>query len=169
MRADNVVYFRRHQRRAPRLWTANAPALAALVIVLGLTPLNEPRAPGPLPLPKVLQGGKAWRGSGPSGKPATSAKPMRRISGRASRVYDGDTIAIGGVPVRFAKLDCAEAGTSRGNAATRRMAQLAASGKLTCSLTGRRSYKRWIGSCTMSDGRDMGEVMIREGYCRRWR
>lgn len=88
---------------------------------------------------------------------------------RATRVRDGDTIVVGLIPIRIANLDCAEAGTRAGEAATQRAKQLVAGQMLTCRLEGRQSYDREVGVCTLSDGRDFGEVLIREGYCGRWR
>lgn len=41
--------------------------------------------------------------------------------------------------------------------------------QVKCSLTGRRSYDRWIGSCQLESGQDVADVMIGEGLCGRWR
>jgi endonuclease YncB( thermonuclease family) len=90
------------------------------------------------------------------------------ISGVVTHVRDGDTVEVGGVPIRFAKLDCAETGTAAGERATARMKSLAASGPFTCRLHGRRSYDREIGECAVG-GEDVGETMIAERLCRRWR
>lgn len=117
-------------------------------------------------LPRVIRGGDAL--SSRSGSTSTSA-PGRSLSGRVSHVRDGDTIEVGGTPIRIAALDCAEKGTAQGNAATRRMRQLVSGERLDCSLTGRRSYDRQVGSCRLADGRDIAAIMISEGACRRWR
>ena len=92
----------------------------------------------------------------------------RTITAPVSHVRDGDTIEVGGVPVRLGSLDCAESGTEKGEAATRRMYRLVASQTLTCYLNGRTSYDRKIGSCQLASGTDVGSVMIREGYCSRY-
>lgn len=134
--------------------------MIALALVLGITPLNEPREPDAPAPPRALQGGKAWGGHTSNSWPA--------LSGPVTHVFDGDTIALGEVAVRLSNLDCPEADTPSGRVATRRMTQLTASGMLSCSLTGERSYQRWIGRCQLSDGRDIGRAMISEGYCRRW-
>ncbi|SLN13400.1 hypothetical protein ROJ8625_00400 [Roseivivax jejudonensis] len=94
--------------------------------------------------------------------------PGRLVEGRFTHIRDGDTIEINGIPVRLAKLDCAEMGTSQGAVAKRRMLQLAARQSGSCTLTGRRSYDRWIGECSLQDGRDVGDVMLQEGVCARY-
>ena len=93
----------------------------------------------------------------------------RTLAGAASHVRDGDTIVVSGVPVRCAKLDCAELGTAAGERARQRMAVLVQGHPIQCELTGRRSYDRMIGECDLPDGRSLSSIMIREGYCRRWR
>lgn len=117
--------------------------------------------------PRALRGGHAKHSGGGAigGRGGVSASSY----GRVTRVRDGDTIEVDGRPIRIAALDCAEAGTFAGEAATRRMRALVAGERLRCSLTGRRSYDRWIGSCRLESGRDIASVMISEGLCRRWR
>lgn len=92
----------------------------------------------------------------------------RVIEGAVSHIRDGDTIEVAGTPVRFGSLDCAERGTVRGNAATRRMRDLVAAQSLSCALNGRTNYDRSIGRCTLPDGRDVAAQMIREGLCGRY-
>jgi hypothetical protein len=92
----------------------------------------------------------------------------QEIVGRVTHVRDGDTIEVSGVPIRFGSLDCAESGTNAGERATARMRTLVAGQTLTCYLNGRTSYDRKIGSCRLGDGRDLGAIMIQEGYCRRF-
>jgi hypothetical protein len=118
--------------------------------------------------PPVLRGGNALNSgvNRPSEPPSTTSTST--VSGPVTHVRDGDTIEVSGKPIRFAKLDCDETGTIKGDAATRRMRSLVSSKALSCSLTGRRSYDRWIGSCRLSDGRDVAGVMISTGACKRW-
>ncbi|MCV6825674.1 MULTISPECIES: thermonuclease family protein [Halocynthiibacter] len=97
-----------------------------------------------------------------------SLTATKTISGRVTRVRDGDTIEVSGVPIRFGSLDCAEANTSEGQRATARMRTLVVGQRLTCHLNGRTSYDRKIGSCQMNDGRDLAGVMISEGFCGRF-
>ena len=91
------------------------------------------------------------------------------LTGRVSHVRDGDTIVVGVTPIRFANLACAELGTVAGERAKIRMQALSGGKTVTCDLTGRHSYDRMIGECNLSDGRNLSAVMIREGYCSRWR
>jgi endonuclease YncB( thermonuclease family) len=39
---------------------------------------------------------------------------------------------------------------------------------VSCDLTGRRSYDRVVGTCSLQDGTDFTRQTIREGYCERW-
>lgn len=112
-------------------------------------------------LPRVINGGDAWNGT----KEATAGN----VAGRVTHVRDGDTIEIGRTAIRLASLDCAEKGTVAGDAATRRMKQIVRGQSLTCSLAGRKSYDREVGRCKLSDGRDIGQIMINNDVCKRWR
>lgn len=100
--------------------------------------------------------------------PVVAVSSSQEIVGRVTHVRDGDTIEVSGVPIRFGSLDCAESGSNAGERATARMRTLVAGQTLTCYLNGRTSYDRKIGSCRFQDGRDLGAIMIREGYCSRF-
>ena len=100
--------------------------------------------------------------------PLVVVSSSQEIVGRVTHVRDGDTIEVSGVPIRFGSLDCPESGTSAGERATASMRALVAGQTLTCYLNGRTSYDRKIGSCRFQDGRDLGAIMIREGYCSRF-
>ncbi|KAA9008778.1 hypothetical protein F3S47_05795 [Histidinibacterium aquaticum] len=91
------------------------------------------------------------------------------VQGSVTHIRDGDTIEVAGTPIRFEKLDCDETGTPYGRMATQLMRELVQGQQLSCTLTGRRSYDRMIGSCRLPDGRDLGEIMISEGVCDRYR
>lgn len=94
--------------------------------------------------------------------------PGISIDGSVTHVRDGDTIVVSGTPIRFAKLDCAELGTTAGERAKNRMKALVGMKRLSCRLTGRKSYDRMIGECDLHNGQNISEVMIDEGYCKRW-
>ncbi|THF86365.1 MAG: hypothetical protein E8G75_07250 [Sulfitobacter sp. SK025] len=118
--------------------------------------------------PRALRGGNAMEwGEGQASSARSGAGAPTH--GRVTHVRDGDTIEVNGRPIRIAALDCAEAGTIAGETATRRMKALVAGERLKCSLTGQRSYDRWIGNCRLASGRDIASVMIAEGLCSRWR
>lgn len=122
----------------------------------------------------IRRGGEAWRGtsSGLKGGQRVEAHPASAgatLIDSVTRVRDGDTIVVGLIPIRIANLDCAEKGTRAGEAATRRVKQLVSGQTLRCWLEGRRSYDREVGLCALPDGRDVGEILIAEGLCGRWR
>lgn len=100
--------------------------------------------------------------------PVATLTATETIIGRVTHVRDGDTIEVSRTPIRFGSLDCAERDTAEGRRATARMRELVVGQTLTCHLNGRTSYDRKIGSCELSDGRDLAAVMIREGYCGRY-
>lgn len=91
-----------------------------------------------------------------------------KIAGPVTHVRDGDTIEVGGQAIRFGSLDCAELSTDDGRSAKSAMQLLVRGQFLTCHVNSRRSYDRWIGSCTLPDGRDLAGVMIAQGACRRY-
>lgn len=162
-------------------WRSNMPRPAADQPVgawrVSATPANGNAAPHPSEV-RVSNGGNAWSGGNarPMKRPPAEAHPMlparrgQMLTGPVTRIRDGDTIVVATTPIRIANLDCAEKGSRNGDRATRRMVELVGSAaSLTCRQEGRRSYDREVGTCELADGRDIGEVMIREGYCERWR
>ena len=90
---------------------------------------------------------------------STTAAPT--ISGPA-RVIDGDTVVVAGTTVRLKGVDAAELGTARGENARRVMVTLV-TWKLTCRLTGEKTYRREVGYCTTADGTDINRAMIAQG------
>ena len=100
--------------------------------------------------------------------PAVEILSREEVVGRVTRVRDGDTVEVAGVPIRFGSLDCAERDTYDGRVATARMRELISGESLTCYLNGRRSYDRQIGSCRLGDGRDLASVLTDEGVCQRY-
>jgi len=123
--------------------------------------------------PSILHGGGALNGGTARRmrveRPETSFDPGAQLAGRVTHVRDGDTIEVEGVPVRIANLDCDERGSTAGDRASQRMRELAKTGAMTCRLEGRKSYDREVGTCQLTDGRDVGEVLIDEAVCERWR
>lgn len=114
--------------------------------------------------PRALRGGNALNSAAsvPKSTPGN-------VDGRVTHVRDGDTIEVAGRPIRFATLDCAETGTRAGTRAYRNMRALVSGKTLSCRLTGRKSYDRWIGACRLPDGRDLAAVMVQSGACTWWR
>ena len=90
------------------------------------------------------------------------------IAGPVTHVRDGDTIEVGGHAIRFGSLDCAELGTTAGQRAKTEMQRLVGGAYLVCRTNGRRSHDRWIGSCSLPDGKDLAGIMIARNICRRY-
>ncbi len=160
--------MRHGQRRVPARTVKIVAFSFALVLTIGLQFLphgvQHSLTEDVATKPTALRGGDAWKGL-----TSGSATPSGRVVGRVTWVRDGDTIEIAGRPIRFAKLDCAEMATRDGRRASERMRALVSSQTLSCRLTGRKSYDRWIGSCRLADGRDLAAVMVEDGFCSWWR
>lgn len=154
----NIIPFRRSRRRVARLSLNpvldRAKWLVFPVVIAGVIAISPP----------------AWISATVSdpGWLTRFRYSGSAVSGVITYVRDGDTVEVLGVPVRIANLDCAERGTAKGRAATVRMRELAHTGAFSCQLEGRKSYDREVGVCSVA-GRDVGEIMISERYCRRWR
>lgn len=180
---------RRRQSAINRIIRVLTYTGAAAIVALGVWHYGDqslgaattgifPISASPAEQPRVTRGGDAWQGSAgsarrvaaPRPEPTSSiAAPGARLIDVVTRVRDGDTIVVGLIPIRIANLDCAERGSTAGDAATRRITELVRGQQLVCTLEGRRSWDREVGVCALSDGRDIGEVLIAEGYCGRWR
>ena len=91
-----------------------------------------------------------------------------KIAGPVTHVRDGDTIEVGGHAIRFGSLDCAELGTTAGQRAKTEMQRLVGGAYLVCRTNGRRSHDRWIGSCSLPDGKDLAGIMIARNICHRY-
>jgi endonuclease YncB( thermonuclease family) len=83
------------------------------------------------------------------------------ISGPAF-VVDGDTVVVAGTTVRLKGVDAAELGTVRGESARRAMIALV-TGRLTCRLTGEKTWKREVGYCMTADGIDINQAIVASG------
>lgn len=187
--APKVVPFHRkrsapvrlsQRRRAWRLSQRHGRlGLAIAVLALGLPLVFEVLSSGYLQV--AVPGG--WlrsvadlggpvtyvRGGVQSALPNTGARPGADLGGFVTHVRDGDTIEVGGTPVRLSNLDCAERNTLAGDRATRRMRELASGERVACSLEGRMSYDREVRTCQLeATGQDLGRVLIGEETCGRW-
>jgi endonuclease YncB( thermonuclease family) len=131
------------------------------------------RAVRRLPLPLDLLGAIAlvvgvawlalwWRG-GPAG-------PDQEVSGLA-RVIDGDSLAVDGTEIRIFGIDapelhqsCERAGRPWpcGEAAKKRMAELAAGRLVRCRVRDVDRYRRLVSECS-AGGADLGRQLVREG------
>lgn len=89
------------------------------------------------------------------------------LAGLVTHVRDGDTIEVADVPVRLQGLTCDERGTPLGILATAAMRDLVRGQRVSCDLTGEKTYDREVGRCALPDGRDLGAVLISQGVCGR--
>ena len=104
-------------------------------------------------------------GDGPVEVPFVAPGGDAVLTGRVSHIRDGDTLEIGGVPVRFTDLDCPELGTSAGETAKQHLVWAARGRALSCRLTGEMSYDRHLGACTRDDGTRIRDAMRAKGIC----
>jgi endonuclease YncB( thermonuclease family) len=165
MRSGNVVYILHARRRRALRRLLDVSAVPLTAVALFFLPLNhsaDGSAFKTFSYRDNLPGGQAWGGIRGNGASANV------LQGPVTHVRDGDTIEVSGKPVRIANLDCAERGTKAGKRATHQMQQLAAFGIVTCQMLGQYSYDRELGTCVLSDGRDMGAILITGGYCASW-
>ena len=88
------------------------------------------------------------------------------LTGTITKVRDGDTIVVDGIPIRLSGLDCPEKGTKNGDYATQ-LAKQFLGGQATCELTGARTYDRLVGYCTIN-GTDFGRYMMQNSSCKVW-
>jgi len=96
----------------------------------------------------------------------TSVKPRTKITGIVTHVRDGDTIEINETAIRLSALNCPENGTQKGNYATRVAKQFEGM-KMTCELTGAKTYDRLVGYCSVN-GMDFGKYMMQNSSCKVW-
>ena len=87
----------------------------------------------------------------------------RIISGKCF-VIDGDTIQIKGTRIRLAGIDAPELNQPWGKAAKYAMVRLCKGEVVSAHLTGEESYNRKVAICYLSDGRDIGAEIIKQGY-----
>jgi len=99
---------------------------------------------------------------------ATSNVPKAgtKLTGIVTHVRDGDTVEVDGIPIRLAALDCPEKGTQKGDFATKIAKQFKGQ-KMTCELTGAKTYDRLVAYCSVS-GIDYGRYMMQNSSCKVW-
>ena len=98
---------------------------------------------------------------------ASSASSDQKIlTGTVTKVRDGDTIVVDGIPIRLSALDCPEKGTQNGDYATLLAKQFLGL-QATCELTGAKTYDRLVGYCTIN-GADFGRYMMQNSSCKVW-
>jgi endonuclease YncB( thermonuclease family) len=95
-----------------------------------------------------------------------SPEPGTKITGMVTHVRDGDTVEVNGVAIRLSALNCPENGTQKGNFATKVAKQFEGM-KMTCELTGAKTYDRLVGYCS-ANGIDFGRYMMQNSSCKVW-
>ena len=95
-----------------------------------------------------------------------SPKSGSILSGTITHVRDGDTVEVDGIAIRLAALNCPENKTKKGQYATRVAKQFEGS-KMTCELTGAKTYDRLVGYCSVN-GVDFGRFMMQNSSCKVW-
>jgi endonuclease YncB( thermonuclease family) len=88
------------------------------------------------------------------------------LTGTISHIRDGDTIEVGGIPIRIAALNCPENDTLEGQFASIFALQFEGS-KVTCDLTGAMSYQRLVGYCRIGKT-DFATALIENTNCKIW-
>jgi endonuclease YncB( thermonuclease family) len=91
--------------------------------------------------------------------------PRGAFTGKVTHVRDGDTIEVGGLPIRLNGLAAPERGEPGGPKATAAMLELVPGRTLRCELDGEHTHDRCVGVCYL-DGTDIAAVMVRRGLAR---
>ncbi|WP_299771193.1 thermonuclease family protein [uncultured Tateyamaria sp.] len=88
------------------------------------------------------------------------------IEGRVSHVRDVDTIEVRGLPVRLDGIDGPELDERKGQAGKKWMQRLVLRKPVKCWLTGKKTHDRWVGTCFLRNGEDIGALAIGAGLAR---
>lgn len=97
---------------------------------------------------------------------STALPAQEWIEGRVTHVRDIDTIEVNGLAVRFNGIDGPELQTPVGRAGQKWLRNLVFRKPVTCSLTGVKTYDRWVGTCYLPSGEDIGALAIAHGLAR---
>lgn len=88
------------------------------------------------------------------------------IEGRVTHVRDVDTIEVNNLPIRLNGVDGPEMDERGGRAAKRWMQNLVLRKPVKCWLNGDKTYDRWVGTCYVTSGEDIGALAIAAGHAR---
>ena len=80
-------------------------------------------------------------------------------------VRDGDTIEVGGMPIRLGGLAAPEADEPGGDQAATAMNELVLDREVRCELDGDRTYDRCVAVCYL-EGVDIAATMVSQGLAR---
>ena len=93
----------------------------------------------------------------------TKAEPLT-IEGLASAI-DGDTIIINSYRIRLEGVSAPELRDEGGNEAKQSMQRILKNKNIKCSLSGQKSYERYVGTCWLG-AVDIGALLIMQGMAR---
>ena len=96
-----------------------------------------------------------------------AAARRREISGRCW-VIDGDTVVIDRINIRLAGIDAPELDHPWGQKSKWALVHLTRGRKVTAHVTGELSYDRVVARCTLEDGRDLAEELVKQGLALDW-
>ena len=86
------------------------------------------------------------------------------LEGVASAI-DGDTIIINNYKIRLNGVSAPELSEEGGNEAKQAMQKILENKTIRCSLSGRKSYERYIGVCWIG-AVDVGALLVLQGFAR---
>ena len=86
------------------------------------------------------------------------------LEGLASAI-DGDTIIVNNYKIRLNGVSAPELSEEGGNEAKQAMQKILENKTIKCSLSGRKSYERYIGVCWIG-AVDVGALIILQGFAR---
>lgn len=109
---------------------------------------------------------------GASSKYGTGKPSMQKgdtLKGRVTRVVDGDSLYLEGRKLRVWGVDAPEVNEPGYEDAGNTLADLAMHGDITCTCVDIDRHGRSIVRCTLADGRDLADAMIRTGWAQDYR
>jgi micrococcal nuclease len=84
------------------------------------------------------------------------------LDGLVTKVRDGDTIEVGGIPIRLNGVSAPEMSEPLGPQSKAFMTDLVIGKQLRCELNGEKTHDRFVGICYL-DGKDIGATVIANG------
>jgi endonuclease YncB( thermonuclease family) len=90
-------------------------------------------------------------------------------SGRVVGVIDGDTLEVltghHAERIRLSGIDCPEKGQAFGKRAKQAASELVFGKKVTIQMHGYDKYKRTLGDVILSDGMNLNQELVKQGWC----
>lgn len=101
-------------------------------------------------------------------KPPPAALPSMQIGetlkGRVNRVVDGDSVYVDGKKLRLWGIDAPEEDEFGYDEAKKVLREIAYGKTVTCTCADIDRHGRSVVKCTLEDGQDVGDVMVRTGW-----